>query len=105
MGETDHSTPVSWHSDERVCHADLPGENPAPDVENWGILFIDGLKLIIVGLVYAIPVFIIMAITYGSIILAALSGNTGRMNSAMISGWSPNLGLVLLMLRLRSSSV
>jgi hypothetical protein len=73
------------------------GEHPAPEVENWGTLFIDGLKLVVVGLIYAIPVFIIMAITYGSILLAALSGSTGRMNSAMISGWSPNLGLVLLM--------
>ena len=53
------------------------GEHPAPEVENWGTLFIDGLKLVVVGLIYAIPVFIIMAITYGSILLAALSGSTG----------------------------
>jgi hypothetical protein len=73
------------------------GENPAPEIENWGTLFIEGLKLMLVGLIYAIPVFIVATITYGSIILAALSGNTRRMSSAMISGWAPNIGLILLM--------
>ena len=73
------------------------GENPAPEVENWGSLFVDGLKLIIIGLIYAIPIFIVMAIAYGSIILAALSGSTGRMESVMMSGWSPNIWLILLM--------
>jgi hypothetical protein len=72
-------------------------ENPAPEIENWGTLFIDGLKLMLVGLIYAIPVFIVAAITYSSIILALLSGNTPRMDSAMMSGWSPNIGLILLM--------
>jgi hypothetical protein len=51
----------------------------------------------LVGLIYAIPVFIVAAITYSSIILALLSGNTRRMDSAMMSGWSPNIGLILLM--------
>jgi hypothetical protein len=73
------------------------GEYPAPEVENWGTLFIDGLKLMLVGFVYAIPVITLWAITYGSIILTALSKSTGRMNPAKISGGSPNLGLVLLM--------
>jgi hypothetical protein len=73
------------------------GEHPAPEVDNWGTLFVDGLKLMIVGLIYTIPVFIIWAIAYGSIFLAALSGSNGHMNSATMSGWSPNIGLVLLM--------
>jgi len=73
------------------------GEHPAPEVDNWGNLFVDGLKLMIVGLVYAIPIFILYAIIYGSIFLAALSDNTGHTDSAMMSGWAPNIGLVLLM--------
>jgi hypothetical protein len=70
---------------------------PAPEVDNWGSLFVDGLKLMIVGLGYAIPIFILNAITYGSIFLAVLSGSTGHMDSAMVSRWAPNIGLVLLM--------
>jgi hypothetical protein len=73
------------------------GEHPTPEVDNWGTLFVDGLKLMIVGLIYTIPVFIIWAIAYGSIFLAVLSGSTGHMDSAMVSGWTPNIGLVLLM--------
>ena len=73
------------------------GAHPAPEVDNWGSLFVDGLKLMIVGLGYAIPIFILYAITYGSIFLAALSGSSGHIDSAMVSGWAPNIGFVLLM--------
>jgi hypothetical protein len=73
------------------------GEHLAPEVDNWGTLFVDGLKLMIVGLVYAIPIFVLYAITYGSIFLAALSGSSGHINSAGVSGLAPNIGLVLLM--------
>ncbi len=82
-------------SHERNVKRIYRGENPAPEIENWGTLFIDGLKLMLVGLVFVIPVFIVSAITYSSIILAALSGNTRRMSSAMMSGGSPNIGLIL----------
>lgn len=71
--------------------------HPAPEVDNWGSLFIDGLKLMIVGLGYAIPVFILYALIYGDIFIAALSGTTGHMDSTRVSGWAPNIGLVLLM--------
>ena len=36
------------------------GTTPAPDVDRWGTLFVDGLKLIIVGLIYAIPMMIVL---------------------------------------------
>ena len=35
------------------------GANPAPDVDGWGSLYVDGLKLILIGLIYVIPVIII----------------------------------------------
>jgi hypothetical protein len=70
---------------------------PAPEVDNWGSLFVDSLKLMIIGRGYAIPIFILYAIICGSIILAVLSGSTGNRDSAMIAGWAPNIGLVLLM--------
>src|SRR5512137_1488155 len=40
----------------------LRGEKPAPEVEDWGTLFIDGIKYLIVGLIYAIPIIIVYAI-------------------------------------------
>jgi hypothetical protein len=72
------------------------GLQPAPDVDNWGSLFVDGLKLILLSLVYAIPVFIVYAIMYGSIILAAMSESPTKPDTAMMSGWAPNTGLLVL---------
>ena len=69
---------------------------PAPEVDHWESLFIDGLKLILLGLVYAIPVFILYAIMYGSIFLAAMSESPTHLDAAMKSGWAPNIGLVVL---------
>ena len=68
------------------------GANPAPEVDHWGTLFVDGLKLILVGIIYAIPVMIIWAFAYGSLMLSIMQGNTAAMES-----WSPNLGLMGLM--------
>ena len=35
------------------------GTQPAPEVDQWGTLFVDGLKLMIVGIIYTIPIFIV----------------------------------------------
>ena len=40
----------------------LRGEKPAPEVDDWGTLFIDGIKAFIVYLIYGIPIFIVYAI-------------------------------------------
>jgi hypothetical protein len=42
------------------------GANPFPLFDNWGSMFIDGIKLFIVGLIYAIPVLIISFVLFGS---------------------------------------
>ncbi|NMB80011.1 MAG: DUF4013 domain-containing protein [Methanomicrobiales archaeon] len=44
------------------CLKVLRGEKPAPEVNDWGTLFIDGIKAIIVYLIYAIPIIIVYAI-------------------------------------------
>ena len=72
------------------------GLQPVPEVDHWGSLFVDGLKLILLGLVYAIPVFILYVIMYGSIFLAAMSESPTHLEAAMKSGGTPNLGLVML---------
>jgi hypothetical protein len=68
------------------------GETPAPEVDRWGRLFIDGLKLMIVGLIWSIPIIVIWIATYGALVAAVVSGN-----ARMLSGWTPDIGLVLLM--------
>jgi hypothetical protein len=68
------------------------GADPAPEVEEWGTLFVDGLKLIVVGLIYAIPVMIVWAFVYGGMMLTVIQGNTAAMED-----WSPNFGLMGLM--------
>ena len=71
------------------------GAHPAPEADNWGILFIDGLKLIVVSLLYAIPVIILWVLAYSGFILTAASGDFGRINDMIMSGWSPNIGLII----------
>ena len=70
------------------------GETPAPEVDRWGRLCIDGLKLMIVGLIWSIPILVIWTVTYGSLVRAVLSGN---LHSPVFTHWTPNMGLVLLM--------
>jgi hypothetical protein len=60
------------------------GKKPAPEPTNWGKLFIDGIKLLIVQIIYAIPVIIVALILIGGGALLAMSGSPG----AMLAGWS-----------------
>jgi len=51
------------------------GEKPAPEVTEWGTLFIDGIKYLIVSLIWAIPALIILFVTVGAGIFAMVSQN------------------------------
>lgn len=53
----------------------MRGKKPAPPLENWGKLFIDGLKLFVVGIIYAIPVIILAIILIGGSILLFMNPN------------------------------
>jgi hypothetical protein len=70
------------------------GAQPAPEVEEWGSLFVDGLRLMIVGIIYAIPLLIIWAFIYGGMLLTLVQGNMG---ATAMENWTPNLGLTLLL--------
>jgi hypothetical protein len=70
------------------------GASPAPEVERWGTLFIDGLKLMVVGLVYAIPMMIVWTAIYGGMFLSVMQGTAG---TAAMENWSPDPGLLALM--------
>lgn len=67
----------------------MRGKKPAPELENWGKLFIDGIKLLIVGLIYAIPLIIIEFLLIGGSMVALSSGDPTVMMAAiggMIAG-------------------
>jgi hypothetical protein len=69
------------------------GARPAPDVDQWGTLFVDGLKLLVVGIVYTIPLLILWVLIYGTLFLTIFSG---RMDTSAIAAFTPNLLLMLL---------
>ncbi|MCK9307928.1 DUF4013 domain-containing protein [Methanoculleus methanifontis] len=53
----------------------LAGRRPAPDVNEWGRLFLDGWKLNIITLIYLIPVILVLAVFGG---IAAISAIAAR---------------------------
>lgn len=69
------------------------GTTPGPDVDQWGTLFVDGLKLLVVGIVYAIPLLILWVLIYGTLFLTLFSG---RMDTNAMATFSPNFLLMLL---------
>jgi len=52
------------------------GKDPAPELENWGKLFVDGIKLFIVELIYSIPLILVALIFFGGSI-ALMAGGQG----------------------------
>jgi len=65
------------------CLKVLRGEKPAPEVADWGTLFVDGIKTIIVMLIYAIPIIIVEVLMIGSVMTGALSGDPNVMMAAI----------------------
>ncbi|MCP1661986.1 MAG: DUF4013 domain-containing protein [Methanocalculus sp. MSAO_Arc1] len=60
------------------------GTKPAPELEDWGSLFIDGIKLLIVGIIYALPVLIVAFLLMGgTMFAAAMGGDMGAAVGAM----------------------
>ena len=49
------------------------GANPAPALDDWGGMFIDGIKLLIVGVIYALPVLFLEFVLLGSATIAMVS--------------------------------
>nr|WP_320160567.1 DUF4013 domain-containing protein [uncultured Methanoregula sp.] len=51
------------------------GAASAPELNEWVSMFIDGIKLFVVGLIYAIPIIIIEFVVLGSAFVTAISAN------------------------------
>lgn len=60
------------------------GADKAPELNEWGSMFIDGIKMFIVGIIYAIPIIIIEFAVLGSAFITALTASTvaGQENPA-----------------------
>lgn len=43
----------------------LSGKTPAPEIDNWGRLFVDGWKLNIISIIYMIPAFLVFLVLGG----------------------------------------
>ncbi|OPX70459.1 MAG: hypothetical protein A4E36_00531 [Methanoregulaceae archaeon PtaB.Bin009] len=50
----------------------LRGEVPLPEVTGFGTMFVDGIKLLVIEIIYLIPVLIILAVTAGAALISAL---------------------------------
>ena len=61
----------------------LRGEKPSPEVTDWGTLIVDGIKYVIVLLIYAIPLIIIGVISIVPLGLAILSGHPAAILAAI----------------------
>jgi hypothetical protein len=51
----------------------LRGETPLPAVSGYGKMFSDGIRYIVIQIIYAIPVLIILGVTIGGAIMTAIS--------------------------------
>ena len=70
----------------------LRGDKPAPEVSDWGTLFIDGIKYLIIMLIYLIPMMIVLFFVIGASVLATMSSNP---SAAMAAVGGILIGLLL----------
>jgi hypothetical protein len=61
----------------------LRGDKPAPEVSDWGTLFIDGIKLIIIMLIYMIPAMIVLFVVVGASALVSMNSNPSAAMAAV----------------------
>jgi hypothetical protein len=61
----------------------LRGTKPAPEVDDWGTLFVDGIKYIIVAIIYAIPIIIVEVLVMGAAWMTMMSGDVAAMTGAI----------------------
>ena len=57
------------------------GAVPAPEVDNWGLLFSDGFKLLVANIIYAIPVVIIGVVVFGSALVAIVMASSKNISN------------------------
>ena len=82
----------------RVLRASARGEERPPRFDDWGDLFVDGLKGVVVSIVYTIPVGVLMfALVVGGVFAAGFSSDPTGTTPAT-SGPPPEFGVAFLVL-------
>jgi hypothetical protein len=61
------------------------GEKPAPELERWGTLFVDGLKLLVVHIIYAAPVILLIIVAFLPFLSTLFSAGFFTENAATMS--------------------
>jgi len=61
------------------------GANPSPQLNNWSSMFIDGIRLFMVGLIYALPVIILSFVLFESADVIRSSVNPGTIGGLIIA--------------------
>ena len=67
------------------------GEKPAPEVTDWGTLFVDGIKYAIVSLVWAIPLLIIFFVLIGAALWSFINVTAVSVSGSQASSGNPAL--------------
>jgi hypothetical protein len=75
----------------------LRGKKPAPEPQDWGKLFIDGIKLFVIGLIYLIPAAIIGAIFLGAALVSYLPSAMMGSNAGLFAAGGFLITGILLM--------
>jgi hypothetical protein len=57
----------------------LRSEKLSPEVEDWGTLFVDGIKYLVVALIYAIPLIIVGVLVVRAGVAGIMSGNSAEL--------------------------
>jgi len=65
----------------------LRGKKPAPELANWGTLFIDGLKLFVIGLIYAIPTVIVAVVFIGAPLFSSFQAGMMGTHMGILANW------------------
>jgi hypothetical protein len=63
----------------------LRGKKPAPELADWGKLFVDGIKLFVIGLIYAIPAVVVGGIFIGAAFVPYLSAGVTGAHTGLIA--------------------
>jgi hypothetical protein len=61
------------------------GEKPAPEVKEWGSMFIDGLKLLVVEIIYAAPVILLVIAAFLPLVSTLITSGAFNENFAVMS--------------------
>jgi len=72
------------------------GKKPAPELENWGKLFVDGLTLLVIALIYAIPILILLVLFVGVGALMTLAGALASSPGTVMAGVGSIIGGILI---------